>query len=437
MGYDSISDIGIHSIRKGAASYLASLPGGPSPAAICLRGGWTMGQVKDIYFHQMQAGDEFAGRCISLLNMMSGDFATSPAFFQEDTEEELISNVVSDVFPHFETSADGMGRILRMCAASLVYHRETVLAFDSNHVARTISIFRDPSIMEPVISNILVVKAWESNRHMTGVPSHVKELVDLQALKVEQSTLAETIFTKVMGGLTDYFDTRRIGSGEMTEARIKELIALACKQNVDELVKRVETTVDGLKTAFKEASFGNADAAVRQDAEDAVVPQGATYMLRANNRGEISRLPSNFQFPRAGIYDCWVQWNVGNAERQIPPLRKLGPREFLFIDNIPKTVAEKLSQRGKHIDKRRPSRKIFSDMKFICNYIESKAGDSGVDTSDVSSGNVRKMYDTAVKDLIIPGERNQRVDQLKWRTMVSRVRKKLKEAKEALAADAG
>ena len=60
-----------------------------------------------------------------------------------------------------------------------------------------------------------------------------------------------------------------------------------------------------------------------------------------------------------------------------------------------------------------------------------------MDTSDVSSGNVRKMYDTAVKDLNIPGKQNQRVDQLKWQTMVSRVRKKLKEAKEALAADAG
>jgi hypothetical protein len=75
MGYDSIDDIGVHSIRKGAASYLASLPGGPPPAAICLRGGWTMGQIKDIYFHQMQAGDEFTGRCISLLNMMSANFA--------------------------------------------------------------------------------------------------------------------------------------------------------------------------------------------------------------------------------------------------------------------------------------------------------------------------------------------------------------------------
>jgi hypothetical protein len=337
----------------------------------------------------------------------------------------LISRTVKDVFPHFQTTA-GMGRILRMCTSSLIYHRETVLAFDANHIAKTISIFRDGSKMEPVIDKIMVVKAWESTRHLTGVPSHVK-LVDLQALRVEQSKLSDTIFTKVMGGLADYFDTRRIGSGEMTEARIKELIALACKANMDELVKRVENTVDSLKSAFEECSFGNGRP-VRQDAEEETgVVHDATYMLRTNTFGEISRLPNDFQFPKAGIYDCWVQWNVGNSVRQIPPLRKPGPREFRFIDNIPKTVAEKRSQRGKHIDKRRPSRKIYSDMKFICNYIESMASAAGVDTSDVSPENVRKMYDAAVKELIIPGERNQRVDQLKWRMMVSRVRKKLKD----------
>jgi hypothetical protein len=36
LGYDSISDIGIHLIRKEMASFLASLPGGPSPTAVCL-----------------------------------------------------------------------------------------------------------------------------------------------------------------------------------------------------------------------------------------------------------------------------------------------------------------------------------------------------------------------------------------------------------------
>ena len=59
MGYDSIDEIGVHSVRKGVSTYLASMPGGPAPAALCLRGGWSMGQVKDIYFHQTDGGDEF------------------------------------------------------------------------------------------------------------------------------------------------------------------------------------------------------------------------------------------------------------------------------------------------------------------------------------------------------------------------------------------
>ena len=61
MGYDSVNDIGLHSIQKGVSTYLASLPGGPSPAVLCLRGGWSMGQVRDISFHQTQGCDEFTG----------------------------------------------------------------------------------------------------------------------------------------------------------------------------------------------------------------------------------------------------------------------------------------------------------------------------------------------------------------------------------------
>jgi hypothetical protein len=50
-----------------------------------------MGQVKDIYFNQMQAGDEFTGWCISLLNILSANFASSPAFFDENTDKEVIT----------------------------------------------------------------------------------------------------------------------------------------------------------------------------------------------------------------------------------------------------------------------------------------------------------------------------------------------------------
>jgi hypothetical protein len=432
MGYDSVNDIGVHSIRKGAASFLASLPGGPPPAAICLRGGWTMGHVKDIYFHQMQSGDEFTGRCICLLNMMSSNFASSPAFFAKDTDEDWMKTNVGEVFPNFEAT-DGMGRILQMCLASLVHHRDEVLAFDPNHIARTcISIFRDPSKMQPVIEKVSVTHAWESNVHLSGIPPHVKGLVDLHALKVEQEKLAGTIYEKVMSGITEYFEARRIGGGDMTEARIKDMIASACQQNVEHLVERFEEKLSSLADTFDEAISGIPGRPIQEriinNPRRSRSARQPTFLLRTNPRGEISRLPNDFEFPKGGMYDCWVQWNVGHIERSIPPLRSLTPREFQFIDDMGKSESEKRCQRGptKYRDKRRPSRKTYCDMKFLCNYIESKASSAGNDTTDRALGNVRKMFDLASKDLIIPGENNQRIDQFKWRTMVGRIRKKLK-----------
>jgi hypothetical protein len=67
------------------------------------------------------------------------------------------------------------------------------------------------------------------------------------------------------------------------------MIASACLQNVDNLVKHVEEKVGSLKTVFQQSSTaGNGSRPTRQDAAD------ATFMLQANTHGEISRLPSNF-----------------------------------------------------------------------------------------------------------------------------------------------
>jgi hypothetical protein len=63
MGYN-LDDLGTHSIRKGAVSYLASLPGGPPAASTCIRAGWTMGKVRDIYMRYVTSGDQFVGRCL-------------------------------------------------------------------------------------------------------------------------------------------------------------------------------------------------------------------------------------------------------------------------------------------------------------------------------------------------------------------------------------
>jgi hypothetical protein len=86
MGYKR-SELGTHSIWKGAVSYIASIPGGPSAVAVCIRAGWTMGKVKDGYMRYVTSGDQFVGRTHCLLNVLTPDFGVSPPHFRtEDLE---------------------------------------------------------------------------------------------------------------------------------------------------------------------------------------------------------------------------------------------------------------------------------------------------------------------------------------------------------------
>ena len=73
--------IGMHSIRKGAVTYMSSLPGGPSISSACIHAGWTMGSVKDVYMHYLSSGDQFVGRCLSMLPLLRMEFVSSPPFY--------------------------------------------------------------------------------------------------------------------------------------------------------------------------------------------------------------------------------------------------------------------------------------------------------------------------------------------------------------------
>ena len=76
-----VTDIGMHSIWKGAISYLASLPGGPPIAAVCIWVGWMMGNIRDIYMRYISSGDQFIGQCLSMLPLLHTEFGSSPPNF--------------------------------------------------------------------------------------------------------------------------------------------------------------------------------------------------------------------------------------------------------------------------------------------------------------------------------------------------------------------
>jgi hypothetical protein len=104
------------------------------------------------------------------------------------------------------------------------------------------------------------------------------------------------------------------------------------------------------------------------------------------------------------------------------------------LDKKPKTDTEKRGQQGLHIDKRRPSRKVSCDMRFLCLYIEEKASEAGLDRSDQKLENIQAMFEAAGKD-VGAGAVNPRRGQLKWRTIISKIRTRLKAERDSIQVD--
>ena len=50
-------------------------------SSICLRAGWSMGSIKDMYIHYEKAGDQFVGRSATTISSMTKKFAVSPCYF--------------------------------------------------------------------------------------------------------------------------------------------------------------------------------------------------------------------------------------------------------------------------------------------------------------------------------------------------------------------
>ena len=134
----------------------------------------------------------------------------------------------------------------------------------------------------------------------------------------------------------------------MTEAWVTDMISKACKQSATELAERIEMKVDDLVGAF-DLSSGIGGCECSADAAGSNAQQ-QSFPLGVDD-GRTSRLPADFQFPKSTACDLWVQWNASNSERKMPALRSLDGNDFLFMDEMGKSVGKTRGGTGKHKEK--------------------------------------------------------------------------------------
>ena len=242
LGFE-VADIGTHSILKGAISYLASLPGGPPIAAVCIQAGWMMGNIRDIYIRYISSGDQFVGQCLSMLPLLHTEFGSSPPLFVP-----AIRDWADDYRKMQFSMLTGIAHLSRMtifCFASLAYHRAFIPTnLGPNHLVHTSRpFFRDGNALTHVGTGTTIVVSypWLSSEAFTGIPLHVAILQDLTCLRTAQEGLIESFVGKVKQAI----DECSLSGGALTEQHLRDIF---------------EGFSNEMREQFQQATNGNGNA---------------------------------------------------------------------------------------------------------------------------------------------------------------------------------
>jgi hypothetical protein len=97
----AVQEIGSHSFRKGAATFLSTIAGGPTAIAVYLRAGWSLG-VQNRYIKplmQGDGGDQVVGRAATGLSLLDPNFAILPPHFSANAKSLLTEDIWLQILP--------------------------------------------------------------------------------------------------------------------------------------------------------------------------------------------------------------------------------------------------------------------------------------------------------------------------------------------------
>ena len=290
FGY-RIDEIGVHSWRKGAHTYMNSgSTAGPSAAATCIRGGHTMGAVRDIYVLHEKAGDHYCGRILAGLPINEARFAASHPDFvpvedgmsEADLREkqaevdEAVNRALDEIFG--KQQIDDVINIrpyLRIGLASHLQHRTDLEAvYPPDAIIRSTTVFTSSSVFE-MKKFVKIAMPWGKNgkkAFATGIPPHTILLAGNEEIK----EMLKDLIPRMESCMDD-----RTMSGNLSESRMRLIVDTQTRQFANE--------VSDIKRILLEQTRKKLDANV-----NARNPDGFN---RWAVNGIYRRVPSNWIFP--------------------------------------------------------------------------------------------------------------------------------------------
>jgi hypothetical protein len=294
-------DLGAHSIRKGAGTYLSTgTTSTPSHASICIRLSWSMGTTQERYLFYNLASDAYCGRLLCGLNPSSVRFALLPPHFYT----YIPLSISSQLYP-CTSSIPELERVRQFCTSSFLFH----MNFLKSCVSSTSSLWYTKIYTSyTYLSTQFPVSCGLSSPVLTanGLPPHVLTWINQQ----EMTSVLAAIPEKILGGIGQVLKEQGVTAGNLT------------KEMLEDMMKRLLQT----------------DRQNRGDGEEQQVPrQEENSSVFLWKDGMMHRVPEDFRFPSLSVSQCWLVWWEGNKEE------KMSPWKFFVPHDIPKVELKRWS----------------------------------------------------------------------------------------------
>jgi len=411
MGIDP-EMIGVHSIRKGAATYVCSgSTGGPSIAAVCNRAGWTMGKVKDTYMQYEAAQDQYVGRVVAGLNVNSELFAVSPPYIKADAMREVhIIEDLATVFPFVIPTEANL--LMKFCLASLLYSKTFLLTTSGTgspirNNSAFIRRYNNQSSLHTNEDNVVIRYPWEDcTVHLTGLPPHVllfinhkKLMNEVQKVHLLQMSKMEEVSNNAIQSIRRDLDERNIGGGQVSVNRFEEMLS-PINQRIQELAQNMTMASSQQQNQLTSAVT---------DAQSPIPTQYLRYQWGIDNKWR--RLPEGYNFNKnLTPLAVWHLWHHGDSVA--PPLKLVDSLDI--CDSAP-------DRKGKLRPIRESAIRTFWSLKYLCTTLDTAAGIRRGSSPSIAA--LTEAYNTDDVKACIPSantlrNRERRANELNWQYAV-------------------
>ena len=404
----NVDDIGAHSARKGASTYMTSgCVNGPSQQAVNIRCGWKMQGVTDTYCRYEAAGDQLCGRVVSGLPLYSHRFGVLPPIFKLESQEEKdrLDRLVRTLFPDLPVE---LWPIVKHGIASLALREDWFrLSLAPTNSLFQSSIFwnEDYQYLKPkavlemgIGDNNLEVDEVRTDRSnsATGIPSHIVLLASQRnVIKQLQEMIVNN--NNLPGVVTTAIQSANQGPRDEFHAAMSSLTTFG-----EQLVTRLENlSIGGPRQADTVELQVVEQDEQREDQEQGQDPRYSVNLHYHN--GRFIRIDPDFIFPKqCSLRDLFFRYYIPDRVMNIPPLR--------IID----TASVKHIRRG---------RQTLNDMKYLMKVLEREAMVKGLELNITTQEEASVLFENVKEAIYKYDTKSKRKETLKWATWVKKVRK--------------